>query len=306
MNNNFDAQLSAILAQGNPSKTTKKEDQKFSNDELMKKYFVPFVPKGQRDAIFKFRIIPTNDGTSPFKEVKFHVTKIGGKWQKLLCLKEHGQDCPLCDTAEALTAQGDKEEAKKYRPAVFYIVRGIERGKEHEGVKFWRFRKNYKNKGEFDKIVSLCNIFGNIVHPQTGYDLTIECGLDDKGNSQIRTIACVTPSPISSDDAQAQAWINDDTTWKDVFRPKTSEYLTDVVYGRAAYWDDAQKKFIRPGAEDAAATNGQDEMAKFSAEFAAIKNGTSSTPSTSVENNPLLQGESFDGVADVEDDDMPF
>lgn len=284
------SRVEALKAQGSNKKSFKKDpDQKFSNSELLKKFFSPFVPKGQTEAIFKFRIIPkaTED---EFEEVKFHYMKVGKKWEKFLCLEEHDHDCPLCEAFQGLKARGEsKEEYNKYRSSVFYIVKGIDRAKEHEGPKFWRFKKNFKGKGEFDKIVSCINIYGDVIDANEGYDLTIECALDDRGNSYVRNIACVKSTPLSSDKQQAEQWINDTTTWKDVFRPKTEEHLQLVVEGRAPYWDENLKKFITPGQENIV----PDENVN----------------SGELKDNPLMKDEKLDedSLLDDEDDsDLPF
>jgi hypothetical protein len=172
MSTNYNDDVSAILAQGESTKFPKKEDQKFTTSELLKKFFTPIVPKGQKDQTFKFRIVPNKGGGSPFAEVNFHYMKVNTKWAKLLCLEEHGKDCPLCDTYQGLIAQGDKEEAKKYRASKFYIVRGVDRGKEDEGIKFWRFKHNFKGTGDFDKIKAKYNVYGTIHNPVQGYELS--------------------------------------------------------------------------------------------------------------------------------------
>ncbi len=294
---NYDEQMEAILAQSKPAEKPKTQDKKFSKDVLMTKYFNPMVDKakGQTSATFKFRILPTSDGTSPFQEIKVHTgLKVGGKWQKFICLSEFGLECPLCETEEGLRKQGDKEEAKKYRASAFYVVKGIERGKEEEGVKFWRFKKKYDGQGAFDKIATLITLFGNILKPDTGYDLTITCTLDNKGYSTISAINCVLPSPLSTDEQQAAAWLADDATWKDVYSAKTPEYLTDVVNGVAAYWDDATKKFVNPA-----------QLAKTQADQEAAMSGTAPASADSVEANPLLSNADFSGE-EVNDDDLPF
>jgi len=295
----YNDDLAAIKAQGQNQKFPKKEDQKFTNSELLKKYFFPIVPKGQTNSTFKFRIIPNKEGGTPFKEVKFHYMKVGTKWQKLLCLEEHGHDCPLCDTYQGLVATGDKEEAKKYRSSTFYIVRGIDRNKEEEGVKFWRFKKNFKGNGDFDKIDAKIDVYGNIIHPETGYDLILTCGLDDRGNSLVKDISCVEKTPLASTPEKIKSLIEDDTTWKDVFRPKSKQDLEDVVLGRAQYWDDILKKYVRPG-EDGVAV--------------PVDNNTSQESkapvSNSVDKNPLMKGEAIEETNivsnDIDDDDLPF
>lgn len=302
---NYDNQMSAVIAQGTSTKNAKKDNQKFTTSELLKKYFVPMVPKGQTSAMFKFRVIPEADATSPFKEVFFHYMKVGNKWQKLLCLKQCNDDCPLCETNQALLANDEKEDAMKYRASVFYVVKGVERGKEHEGIKFWRFRKNFKGKGEFDKILSKFNVYGNILHPENGYDLVIDCALDDKGNSYVRDISCVEKTPLMPTTQESEKFLNDDTTWRDIFRAKEKSFLEDVIYGRAAYWDDNLKKYIRPGQENTADSETTDNT---------TAGGNASVSKTTnvineVKKNPLMTETEMEDslVNDTEsDDELPF
>lgn len=287
--------LAAIMQQGAAPEKKQPVDQKFAKDDLLKKYFTPRVPDGATEARFDVRILRNPEGGSPFKEVKFHNIKIGKSWTKLLCLKEHDEDCPLCDTADGLFQAGDKEEAKKYRPHTFYIVRVIDRANEAHGVKFWRFKKNWKGNGEFDKISAKVKLGFNIIDEENGFDLVITSGLDDRKNSGVKDISCITPSKLSQDAAQAEAWINDDTTWKDIYKPKTAEYLTDVVHGRAQYWDQDLKKYVTPG----------------KVETTEEKSETSSTTvNDGAKTNPLLKGEKIeeDDIlnSSVEDEDLPF
>jgi hypothetical protein len=95
------------------------------------------------------------------------------------------------------------------------------------------------------------------------------------------------------------AFINDDTTWKDVFKPKDASYLTDVVYGRAQYWDDNLKKFVRPG-EAEGATQGETPTS-----------GAVTGHDTSVASNPLMKDEPIHesnilSGDDSDDDNLPF
>lgn len=299
---NYSEQLKAILAQANKkNQNSDKPKGKFEQSELMKKYFLPIVPDGKDDAIFEFRILPEKDNGSPFKEVQFHALKYYSQYLKLLCLKEEdGKECPFCQAYEGLISDGDKEEAKQYRSHTFYIVRGIDRANEAEGVKFWRIKKNFKNKGEFDKILSVINLFGNIIHPTEGYDLFIECARDEKNNSFVRNIVCKKESPISDDPKLVEKWINDDTTWNDIYVGKTVEYLTDVIAGKAQYYDKATKKYVVPGV-----VNSPKETSNTQSENSEPQ----SDKSTSVDNNPLLKNEKFDEMIvnnSIEDDDLPF
>lgn len=250
MDNFNNSDLSAILAQATNAKP-KAEGAKFNKDELMKKFFNPRIDKklGKTSEIFKARIVPNPNGGSPFQIVKFHYMQVNGKWEKLLCLDEVGQECPLCEAHQGLFQNGNKEDAKKYRPSEFYIVRVIQRGKENEGIKFWRFKKNYKGQGEFDKIINLINLGIDVLNPETGFDLNISCGLDDRGNSVVQSIVHLQPSKLAETEEEMKRLINDDTKWSDVFRPKTKEHLEDVVAGRAQYWNAELRKYVRPGEE---------------------------------------------------------
>lgn len=293
---NYDKAMEAILAQSKPAEKKAPVDKKFPKEVLMTKYFNPMVTKGQSNATFTFRILPTLDGSSPFQEIKLHTgIKYGGKWQKFICLSEYGEDCPLCDTEAGLKAQGDKEGAKVYRASSYYVVKGIDRAKESEGVKYWRFKKKYDGTGAFDKIATLITLFGNILKPTDGYDLIISCSLDAKGYSVISSINCVKPSPLSTNEALAQSWLNEDSTWKDVFSKKDAQYLTEIVSGTAAYWDDNLKKFVNPA-----------QLAKeqVAAENAMIAQPQATATST-IANNDLLKGENFDDTT-VEEDELPF
>lgn len=301
MSNSLKAQLEAILAQAKPAEKGKSNDngKKFTKEVLQTKFFNPTidVAKGQKTAKYTVRLLPSKDDTTPFPETKVHTgIKYYGEWTRFVCLKEFGENCPLCQTENGHRISGDKEEAKKFRASEFYVIKLIDRAKEEEGPKFWRFRKNYKGMGAFDKIAALADIFGEaILDPENGYDLVITCGLDDKNNMVITNIVCVEKSPLSKDPELAKAWQEDATTWQDVFSKKSVEYLTQIVEGKAAYWDKAQKKMIFPGGAPVAG------------------NTANKNVDNTVDGNPLLKDESYsvddDNVeadTEVNEDELPF
>lgn len=316
-NNNY---LSAILAQATNAKP-KNEGAKFSKDELMKKYFNPRVDKklGKSSETFQIRLVPNPDGSapSPFSIVKFHYLQVNGKWEKLLCLDEVGQDCPLCNAYEGLLSQGNKEDAKKYRTSEFYIVRVIQRGKESEGVKFWRFKKNYKGQGEFDKICTIINMGLDPVSAENGIDLIINCGLDDRGNSTVNSILYPVTgnSNLSDSKEQREVWINDETKWVDIYRPKSHEHMEDVVQGRAQYWNAELRKYVRPGEENLTAESVilNDNHVNF--DQTVMKDVYNEQPTTEVKETKksVTPTQTTPQVVDVnktvlneDDDDLPF
>ena len=65
--------LEAILKQYENTQKSSTSDKPFiSNEERLKKYFATFLPKGTTEGEKTIRILPTTDGSSPFKEVFFH------------------------------------------------------------------------------------------------------------------------------------------------------------------------------------------------------------------------------------------
>ena len=57
--------------------------------------------------------------------------------------------------------EADKKLAGNYRSRMFYIVKVIDRDAEEDGVKFWRFKHNYKNEGVLDKIFPIWKLQTN-------------------------------------------------------------------------------------------------------------------------------------------------
>ena len=74
--------LDAILAQYEQSQKSGSNTNKMSQDERMKKYFAALLKDNEKQGHKRLRILPTTDGSSPFKEVWFHEIQVDGKWQK--------------------------------------------------------------------------------------------------------------------------------------------------------------------------------------------------------------------------------
>ena len=75
--------LDAVLAQYESSKQSgTSSTSKMSQEERMKKYFAAILKDTEKQGQRKVRILPTTDGSSPFKEVWFHEVLVDGKWQK--------------------------------------------------------------------------------------------------------------------------------------------------------------------------------------------------------------------------------
>ena len=224
---------------------------KVSQEDRMKKYFTTLLPKGSRSGEKRIRILPTTDGSSPFKEVYYHELQVDGQWVKLYDPKQEGKRSPLNEVYEGLMMTGveaDKVLARQYRARKFYIVKVIDRENEQDGVKFWRFKHNSKGEGILDKIFPLFKNKGDITETQKGRDLIITLGLTKAGNGKEYTaITSIIPediTPLSNDNDTVNSWINDELTWADVYSKKPEEYLEMIAKGEVPKWDVETKKYV--------------------------------------------------------------
>jgi hypothetical protein len=97
--------LDAVLAQyekakqGGTSNTSK-----FTQEERMKKYFAAILTDKETQGQKRLRILPTTDGSSPFKEVWYHEIQVDGKFQKFYDPgKNDNERSPLTEVYEELT-----------------------------------------------------------------------------------------------------------------------------------------------------------------------------------------------------------
>mgnify|MGYP006293710721 CR=1 FL=1 len=203
------------------------------------------------------------------------------------------QPCPLCEKSKAilrtqdpsvkgkkkdeLISDRDKEiweenrkkfmEANKWQAKKFYIVRGIDKGKPKDGVKFWRFKHNFKNQGVFDKLVPVLSSYieqyqADFADPEKGTDLAITVTDGQFNNVTYKQVSAIIPrgpSKLSEDPLVARQWLNDPITWRDVFKPRKApnitpyQYLEMLANGEEPYWDDSDpqdKKWRFPGNSD--------------------------------------------------------
>ena len=244
--------LDAVLSQYEKNTQSFGDSNRMSQEERMKKYFACILPQGQSQGQRRVRILPTPDGSSPFKEVWYHELQVGGKWQKFYDPgKNDNERSPLNEVHDELMSTGkesDKELAKQYKSRKFYIVKVIDRDAEDEGVKFWRFKHNYKNDGILDKIIPIWRAKGNLTDPNEGRDLIIQLvkSKTPKGKeyTSIQTVMYDDPSKLSEDAEQLDSWKNDLTTWADVYSKKPVEYLEAIARGEVPRWDSESKKYV--------------------------------------------------------------
>ncbi|MDA3778662.1 MAG: hypothetical protein PF487_00245 [Bacteroidales bacterium] len=200
--------------------------------------------------------------------------------------------CPLCAKHKTLIAKQDpslkgikKEnmndmqlnvkakndeiwnEARKWQPKKYYIVRGIDKGLEKDGVKFWRFKHNYRNQGTLDKLLPILEDYmtnqqADFSDSNNGTDLNIIMTDSEFNGHVYKAISAITAkgkSKLHPDPQVVEAWLNDDITWRDVYLPKKApnttpyEFLEMVSKGQNPYWEDTDqtnKHWVFPGRPD--------------------------------------------------------
>ena len=244
--------LDAVLAQYEKAKGGSNGANKMSQEDRMKKYFAAILTQNETSGQKRLRILPTPDGSSPFKEVWYHEVQVEGKWNKIYDPgKNDNERSPLTEIHDELMSTGkesDKELAKSYKPRKFYIVKVIDRDNEDDGVKFWRFKHNYKNEGILDKIIPIWKAKGDITDPTNGRDLIIELAKakTPKGATYtvIQTVMHDDPSPVHADSETAKSWIEDPLTWADVYSKKPVEYLEAIARGETPRWSSELGKYV--------------------------------------------------------------
>jgi hypothetical protein len=249
--------LDAVLAQYEKNKSTETSKPQMTSEERMKQYLSIMLPKGTKSGEKRIRIVPTTDGSSPFKEVFFHNIQIQGRWTKLYDPgkgsdgKPSGDRSPLNEVEEALRLAGDaqsKELARSYRSQKFYILKVVDRDNEEDGVKFWRFKHNWKGNGPIDKIIPIMAKKGDVTDRNEGRDLTLmlQSVPLPGGRGEYTTVSSIIdddPAPMHTDAETMDKWVNDERTWRDVYSQKPVEYLEAIAKGLDPVWDSELKKY---------------------------------------------------------------
>jgi hypothetical protein len=244
--------LDAVLSQYEKSQSSSNATSKMSSEDRMKKYFAAILKDNEKQGQRTIRILPTTDGSSPFKEVWFHEVQVDGKWQKFYDpAKNDNERSPLNEVYEELMSTGkesDKQLATQYRSRKFYIVKVVDRDNEQDGVKFWRFKHNYKQEGILDKIIPIWKAKGDITDPDNGRDLILELtkAKTPKGATYtvIQTVMYDDPATISKDTDQMADWVGNEMTWEDVYSKKPVEYLEALARGETPRWDSEKGGYV--------------------------------------------------------------
>jgi hypothetical protein len=170
-------------------------------------------------------------------------------------------------------------DSNKFEAKLYYIIRGIDRGAEKDGVKFWRFKHNFKSQGVHDKLWKpIINEYykatGKVYNDVTnGIDLAISV-IDNTIPGSTRTFKDVSAinvrmggsTPLHSDSMIARQWLDDKTTWREVFKPKKAPGITELKflelaaeerevgqtqdYRNTPYYNEEEKKWVFPNHPD--------------------------------------------------------
>lgn len=254
--------LDAIAKQYEKNKTGNSSSNSYEQD--FSKYFAVRLEEGINNGEQTIRIMPPKTGThpvnkegeTPFDEGHWHSVKVGGKWRKIYCRKHNdGEHCPLCEVSNDLFKswketgnKADKELAQQYSAKKYYMARVIDRSKEDDGVKFWRFTHNYKGEGILDKIIPIFTKKGDITDPREGRDVTLILGRDNKGYTKVTSIMSEDPDVLTDPKSEkAKEWMTDETSWKDVYKAQPLEYVQLIADGETPVWDKNLNKFIAKG-----------------------------------------------------------
>lgn len=239
----------------------------------VKNYLNVRLEEGEVEKTITIRLLPMDLETgNPFVLVHVHNVKVpkdlvrpGQKpYKDYICLRKtsdinhdvFGHACPFCEInknayEESLNTTDpvvkkewqDISIANKSREAV--IVRCIERGKEDEGVKFWKFKTRSDKTDPYNQIMKLYQMrkesaekkgkTENILDIYNGRDLNIT--ITAEGTSAPQIVDDIDRSPLSESEEQMREWIYDDKKWQDVFTCKPYEYLKLVSEMRIPWYD---------------------------------------------------------------------
>lgn len=149
-----------------------------------------------------------------------------------------------------------------------YFVRCIDRNKEGEGVKWWRFNENSEKDGVYNKLLNLyvtrkkeyaddkvCDNY-NIFDVNNGRDINViltkkeEDAKGENGTTKkvVKTKVNLTDAsretPLTTNVELGNKWLTDEKKWYDCYAIKTADYLAIIADGMIPYFDKVNNKWI--------------------------------------------------------------
>ena len=247
--------------------------EKKENSFDAKNYLNVKLANGESEKTLTIRLLPMDLETgNPFAKLHVHNVKVpqemveAGKkpYKNYICLaktegvdhEKYGNKCPFCELNRASYLESVNETDPVKKKALqdisienlsneAVVVRCIERGKEDEGVKFWKFNIRRDKTDPYNQIIKLANMrkeqaakkgkVENILDIYEGRDLNVT--ITEEGTSAPTIVDDSDRSPLSENEEQMKAWIYDKKKWQDVFTCKPYEYLNLVSQMRVPWFD---------------------------------------------------------------------
>jgi hypothetical protein len=312
----MNAKLKAILSQYEEKTTVSTGFTRNAKADLSN-YFSTYLPKGVKEATKVVRLLP--GGETPFAEVLTHTH--GKDFRKYMCPKttDSKNDCPFCETFEGLMAK-DTEEHRKlayktYKAREAYVVKVIDREKESEGVKFWRFNHSRQKDGIYDQIINSMVAAGeDFTDPDTGRDLTIKISRNQANIPVVSSIiASFKQTPLHEDESTKNLWLADEREWTEVYSVKPYEFLRILVEDGEPGWDKENKKWIDKSLAAKEENASNDDTSDLENELVMGGSVTAATATTSTNTNTTSPNTTTNAApttpavdVEEEEDDLPF
>ena len=263
--------IDAILAQKEAEYSKSfKNDKKTAYDE--KNYLSARLLPTETKKTLIVRLLPYFDEGTPFHKVHFHTVKVNkavssSGWKSFPCpvKNEMGTKCPFCEVSQEARAlklsasnvvdkQRYEEIEKANRSRDMFVVRCIERGHEEDGVKFWLFPKAFDGKGVYDQMINILNTrnekaksrgeaFYNVFDIENGKDMFVTLTRKADGKTSITIADDDEKTPLSTDRAQMEKWLNDDKRWENVYTIK-QQYMKIVLCGGVPFYDKEKGMYV--------------------------------------------------------------
>ena len=309
-----------------PNKVTEKKMSAFD----AKNYLNTRLADGETEKTLTIRLLPMDLTTgNPFAIIHTHNVKVpqslvkpGEKpFKTYICLSKtdgidhdkFGNKCPFCElnrkAYEESTKTTDPLIKKNYQEISLanlsretVVCRCIERGKEDEGVKFWKFNMRNDKTDPYNQIIKLVNLrkenaerkgkVENILDIYNGRDLSIT--FTEGGTSAPTIVDDMDRTPLSENEELMRKWIYDSKKWQDVFTCKPYEYLNLVAQMKTPWFDRNNGVWVDKE------------------EFDGASNNATQTIDTEIEESRKAMTEASNKANDfaasltLNDDDMPF
>lgn len=280
---NFNGNVSGSAVES--SMNSQATDARKKSDFDVKNYLNTKLEKGEDERNITIRILPVSNEDGNFRlAIKTHNLKVNKRiaksgFKSFLCLNDPqvsdyspNVHCPICEKAKYYIKEAgkyyDTDNAKSkalYRKGcslqakTTYIVRVIERGKESDGVKFWRFNENTQGKGIYDALISLYKQRKsemeeegienyNIFDLDNGRDIVLNLKRTKRADGQEGVAIQINDKsvnkPLTNDIELGNKWINDAKKWYNAYTVKSPDYMEIVADDMIPWFDRGIGRYV--------------------------------------------------------------